>query len=72
MVTRKDIDRGIAGLTTTLIQSAQALRDGKPVAPGDADDLRSLGVALAVERMIRDGVVSESWPPESAWSAPSR
>ena len=55
-----------------LVRTAQALRDGTPVEPGDADDLRSLAVALAVERMIRDGVVSETWPQESPWSAPSR
>jgi len=54
-----------------LIRTAQDLRDGKPVEPGDADDLRSLAVALAVERMIRDGMVFESWPQESPWSAPS-
>ena len=55
-----------------LVRTVRAVREGQVVEAGDADDLRSLAVALAVERMIRDGVVSETWPPEPPWSARSR
>jgi len=46
-------------------------RAGEALAPAEADDLRSLAAALAIERMIRDGVASEMWPQEPPWSAPS-
>lgn len=54
-----------------LIRTTYALRTGAPREGGEADDLRSLAVALAIERMIRDGVASETWPQEPPWSAPS-
>ena len=54
-----------------LIRTTRALRTGTPPEGGEADDLRSLAVALAIERMIRDGVASETWPQEPPWSAPS-
>jgi predicted dehydrogenase len=54
-----------------LIRATRALRDGESLALGEADDLRSLAMALAIERMIRDGVASEMWPQEPPWSAPS-
>jgi predicted dehydrogenase len=37
---------------------------GEPIAPAQQDDLRSLAMALEIERMIRDGV------PEVAWRDP--
>ena len=54
-----------------LIRTTRALRAGQPLPLGEADDLRSLAMALAIERMIRDGVASETWPQEPPWSAPS-
>ncbi len=42
-----------------LIQSMRRLRAGEDVALAEADDLRSLAVALQIERMIRDGVAEE-------------
>lgn len=54
-----------------LIRTTRALRAGEPPALAEADDLQSLAMALAIERMIRDGVASETWPREPPWSAPS-
>jgi predicted dehydrogenase len=54
-----------------LIKSTRARRAGEPPALGEADDVQSLAMALAIERMIRDGVASEMWPQEPPWSAPS-
>ena len=54
-----------------LIRTARARGVGGPMALAEADDLRSLAMALAIERMIRDGVASEAWPQEPPWSAPS-
>jgi DNA-binding transcriptional regulator YdaS (Cro superfamily) len=34
----------------------------------EADDLRSLAMALQIERMIRDGVAEEAVPPDLPWS----
>jgi predicted dehydrogenase len=54
-----------------LIRAARARRAGEPLALAEADDLRSLAMALAIERMIRDGVTAEAWPQEPPWSGPS-
>ena len=54
-----------------LFRTARARRAGEPLALTEADDLRSLAMALAIERMIRDGVTSEAWPQEPSWSVPS-
>ena len=54
-----------------LIRAARARRAGEPLALAEADDLRSLAMALAIERMIRDGITSEAWPEEPPWSGPS-
>jgi predicted dehydrogenase len=51
-----------------LIRTARARRAGEPLALAEADDLRSLAMALAIERMIRDGVAAEVWPQEPPWS----
>ena len=47
-----------------LIGAARRRRAGEPVAPAEPDDLRSLAMALEIERMIRDGI------PEVAWREP--
>jgi predicted dehydrogenase len=54
-----------------LIRTARACRAGEPLVLAEADDLRSLAMALAIERMVRDGVTSEVWPQEPPWSVPS-
>jgi predicted dehydrogenase len=54
-----------------LIRTTRDVRAGAEITLGETDDLRSLAVALTIERMIRDGVASETWPQESSWSAPS-
>jgi predicted dehydrogenase len=47
-----------------LIAATRRRRAGEPVVPAQQDDLRSLAMALEIERMIRDGV------PEVAWRDP--
>jgi predicted dehydrogenase len=51
-----------------LIQSMRRIRAGEPADLAEADDLRSLAVALQIERMIRDGVAEEPVAAEAAWS----
>lgn len=47
-----------------LIGATRRRRAGEPVPPAQQDDLRSLAMALEIERMISDGV------PEVAWREP--
>src|SRR5437870_7248895 len=47
-----------------LIRTERARRAGGPLALAEADDLRSLAMALAIEPMIRDGVAPEAWPQD--------
>ena len=47
-----------------LIGATRRRRVGEPVPPAQQDDLRSLAMALEIERMISDGV------PEVAWREP--
>ena len=51
-----------------LIHSVQRRRAGEDVPLAEADDLRSLAMALQIERMIRDGVAEEAVPPDLPWS----
>jgi predicted dehydrogenase len=51
-----------------LIQSMRRIRGGEDVPLAEADDLRSLAMALSIERMIRDGVAEEAVPPDLPWS----
>ena len=51
-----------------LIRSMRQRRAGEPVELAEDDDLRSLAMALAIERMIRDGVTEDAVPPDLAWS----
>jgi hypothetical protein len=37
----------------------------------EADDLRSLAVALEIERMIREGRGETAWPEDLPWSVRS-
>jgi predicted dehydrogenase len=54
-----------------LIGSVRKSRAGEPVALGESADLRSLGLALEIERMIRDGRTEAPWPQDLPWSVPS-
>jgi predicted dehydrogenase len=54
-----------------LIHSLQQRQAGQPADLAGAEDLRSLAMALQIERMIRDGVAAEALPPDGLWSAPS-
>lgn len=46
-----------------LIDVVRRLRAGEPVALAEAEDLRSLAMALEIEGMIRDGRSETTWPP---------
>jgi len=54
-----------------LIRSVRRRQAGEAVELAEAEDLRSLALALQIERMIRDGVSAEALPPDGLWSAPS-
>ena len=51
-----------------LIRSMQRIRAGERVELAEGEDLRSLAIALQVERMIRDGVAEEPVPGNLPWS----
>jgi predicted dehydrogenase len=55
-----------------LVAAARAARQTGRVDLAEADDLKSLGVALEIERMIRDGRGETAWPEDLPWSTPSR
>jgi predicted dehydrogenase len=54
-----------------LIGAARRLRAGEPVDLVQAEDLRSLAMALEIERMIRDGVGEAPVPVDVPWSGHS-
>ncbi|HEV8642519.1 MAG TPA: Gfo/Idh/MocA family oxidoreductase [Methylomirabilota bacterium] len=54
-----------------LIRTVQRMRAGEPVDLAEAEDLRSLAMALEIERMIRDGRCETVFPPDWPWSAVS-
>jgi predicted dehydrogenase len=54
-----------------LIRAARNALDTGVVELMEADDLRSLGVALEIERMIREGHGEVAWPQDLPWSVPS-
>jgi len=54
-----------------LISAARAADSGGPVELPEADDLKSLAVALEIERMIREGRGEVAWPKDLPWSVPS-
>ena len=55
-----------------LIEAMRRGRAGEPVVLAEHEDLRSLAMALEIERMIRDGIPEMAWPRDVPWSAPSR
>jgi predicted dehydrogenase len=54
-----------------LIGAVRRARETGTVELAEVDDLRSLAVALEVERMIRDGLGDTAWAGDLPWSAPS-
>jgi predicted dehydrogenase len=54
-----------------LVKAVQRLRAGGPLVLAETEDLRSLTMALEIERMVRDGRCEAVWPPDVPWSAPS-
>ena len=54
-----------------LIRAVRQVRAGQPLKLAEAEDLRSLGVALEIERMIREGRATADWPDELPWSVRS-
>jgi predicted dehydrogenase len=54
-----------------LVETVRRRRGGGPLELSETEDLRSLAMALEIERMVRDGIVEQPWPPELPWSARS-
>jgi predicted dehydrogenase len=54
-----------------LIAAAQSAAATGQVELPEAEDLRSLAVALEIERMIREGRGETAWPGDLPWSVPS-
>jgi len=54
-----------------LIRAAREVLAGGSVELAESDDLRSLAVALEIERMIREGRGEMAWPEDLPWSAHS-
>jgi predicted dehydrogenase len=55
-----------------LIAAARAALESGQAELAEAEDLRSLGVALEIERMIREGRGEVAWPGDLPWSVGSR
>jgi len=55
-----------------LISAARAAKATGQVELPETEDLRSLAVALEIERMIREGRGEVAWPKDLPWSAASR
>ena len=54
-----------------LISAARAAQTTGRVELAEAEDLRSLAVALEIERMIREGRGETAWPEDLPWSVAS-
>jgi predicted dehydrogenase len=54
-----------------LLGALRRRRSGETVELNLAEDLTSLAMALAIERMIRDGVPEITWPKDLPWSGRS-
>jgi predicted dehydrogenase len=55
-----------------LISAAHAAKSTGQVELAETEDLRSLAVALEIERMIREGRGEVAWPKDLPWSAASQ
>jgi predicted dehydrogenase len=54
-----------------LIAAARSVHAGGRAELPEAEDLRSLAVALEIERLVAEGQGEASWPKDLPWSAPS-
>ena len=54
-----------------LIRAMRRARETGTVELPESDDIRSLAVALEIERMIREGQGELAWPQHLPWSARS-
>jgi predicted dehydrogenase len=54
-----------------LVHAVRRVRAGGRLDLAETEDLRSLAIALEIERMIRDGHPDAAWPADVPWSAPS-
>jgi predicted dehydrogenase len=54
-----------------LIRAVRAARAGEAVVLAEGEDLRSLALALEIERMIRDGRTETTYPTPPPWSGRS-
>ncbi len=54
-----------------LVRAAREALAGELVELAESDDLRSLAVALEIERMIREGRGETAWPEDLPWSVHS-
>jgi predicted dehydrogenase len=54
-----------------LLRAVDRARAGEPVDLAETENLKSLGMALELERMIREGRSEVTLPPAMPWSAPS-
>lgn len=54
-----------------LIRAAREALAGRPEELAESEDLRSLAVALEIERMIQEGRGDTAWPEDLPWSARS-
>ena len=55
-----------------LVGAARRAKSGGPVELAETENLRSLAMALEIERMIRDGRCETAWPEDLPWSARSQ
>src|SRR5262245_50020863 len=55
-----------------LVGAVRRARSGAPVELAETENLRSLAMALEIERMIRDGRCESAWPEDLPWSARSQ
>jgi len=54
-----------------LVGAVRRARSGAPPELAETENLRSLAMALEIERMIRDGRCETAWPEDLPWSARS-
>src|SRR5213594_4948007 len=55
-----------------LVGAVRRAKGGAPFELGETENLRSLAMALEIERMIRDGRCETAWPGDLPWSARSQ
>src|SRR5437667_377846 len=55
-----------------LVGAVRRARSGAPLELAETENLRSLAMALEIERMIRDGRCESAWPGDLPWSARSQ